>query len=46
MYIPTLKRPMILNPATDVWITGIISDNSPSKTLYNNKSIKVLIRKL
>ena len=30
---PTVNRPIILHPATDVWITGIVSDNSDSKTL-------------
>ena len=33
---PIVRRPMILHPAIDVWTTGIMSDNSDSKTLKTN----------
>ena len=39
VYQPAVKRPIILQPATDVCTTGITSDNSPSNTLEKKHAI-------
>jgi len=34
MLLPTHILPMIRHPAIEAWTTGIVSDSSPSKTLW------------
>lgn len=34
---PTHILPMIRHPAIEAWTTGIVSDSSPSKTLWTNR---------
>lgn len=34
---PTHNRPMMRQPATEAWTTGIVSDNSASNTLKQTK---------
>ncbi len=33
LFSPTHSLPIILHPPTDVWTTGMVSDNSPSNML-------------